>query len=49
MRFFNVDEIEVHPIFVLRVQLIKRGNLPAERRSSVAPEDQNDRPLSLQF
>ena len=42
MRFLNVDDVERHAIFVLFVELIERGNLPAKRRSSVAAENEDD-------
>ena len=43
MRFGNVDDIEGSLIFVIRVELVERGNLPAKWRSSIASEDENHR------
>ena len=37
----NVDDVERRLIFVLAVQLVERGNLPAKWRSSVAAENQD--------
>lgn len=41
-----VDHKEGHLFFVLLVELLERGNLPAERGSGVAAEDKNYRLLS---
>jgi hypothetical protein len=41
MRFGDVDHVESDAIFVLLVELVERGNLPAKWRSSVAAEDQH--------
>ncbi len=38
----NVHDVERHPIFVLLVEFIEGRNLPPERRSSVAAENQDD-------
>ena len=46
MRLLNVDDIECDAIAVGVVQPIQLGNLPAEGRSSVAAEDQDDGPLA---
>src|SRR5450755_3281687 len=43
MRLRDVDDQECDLISVLLVELVKGGNLPPERRSSVAAEDQHDR------
>jgi hypothetical protein len=43
MRLADVDDKERDPIAVLIVKLVELGNLPAERRSSVAAKDQHDR------
>jgi hypothetical protein len=45
MRFEDVDNKKRGLPLVLFVELVERGNLPAKRRSSVAPEHQDDRPL----
>jgi hypothetical protein len=44
MRFGNVDHQESNPPAILLVELIEGGNLPPERRSSVATEYQNHGP-----
>ena len=36
MRFVDIHDIERHAILVLPIQLVERGNLPAERRSGIA-------------
>ena len=46
MRFFNVDHVEMCDVAVLLVNTIELGNSRAERRSSVASENQNDRLLA---
>ncbi len=46
MRFLNVNKVELDLIFVLRVELVERGNLPAKRRSGVTPKDEGDRLLT---
>ena len=46
MRFLNVDKVELDLIFVLRVEFVERGNLPAKWRSGVTPKDQGDRLLT---
>jgi hypothetical protein len=43
--FQNIDHIECRAVFVFIVELVERGNLPAERRSGVTPENQHHRPL----
>ena len=43
MRLLDVDHIESHLFFVLLVQLVERGHLPAEGRSRVTAEDQRHR------
>lgn len=42
MRFLDVDDEELGAIFVLAVEIVEGGNLPPERRSSVAAEDEDD-------
>ena len=42
MRLADVDHVERHSFFVLLVQLVERGNLPAKWRSSVTAEDEYD-------
>jgi hypothetical protein len=43
MRLIDVNNEERYPIFVLLIQLVERGNLPAKGRSSVTAEDENNR------
>lgn len=43
MRLRDVDDYERHSVLVFAVELVKRGNLPAEWRSSVTAKDQNGR------
>jgi hypothetical protein len=43
MRLCDVDNQERDLLPVLIVELIERGNLPPERRSSIAAEKQHDR------
>jgi hypothetical protein len=43
MSFSNVDNEERHSIFVLLIQFVERGNLPAKWWSSVAAKDQRNR------
>jgi hypothetical protein len=45
--FGDVDDYELDLTFVLGVELVERGNLPAEGRSGVAAEDQDYRALLL--
>ena len=46
VRLTNVDDEKRDAIFVLVVQTVERGNLPAKGRSSVAAEDQHYGPLA---
>ena len=46
MRLLNVDDIELHTIAILAIELVERGHRPAEWRSSVAPEHQHHRPTA---
>ena len=48
MRLLNVDEKELDSALVFRVETVERGNLPAEWRSGVTAEDQDDGPLASQ-
>jgi hypothetical protein len=41
----DVDRVEIDLSLVLLRKLVQGGNLPPERRSSVAAEDENDWPL----
>lgn len=43
MSLVDVDDKESHLVFVLLVQLVERGNLPAKWRSSITPKYQDDR------
>src|SRR5664279_1847839 len=43
MRFQNVHRVERHLASILLVELIEGRNLPPERRSGVAAEDQHNR------
>jgi hypothetical protein len=43
MSLIDIDDVERNTIFVLPIQLVERGNLPAEGWSSVAPKNENDR------
>jgi hypothetical protein len=40
--FLNVDNEETNPVFVLFVEFVERGNLPAKRRSGITAEDEHD-------
>ena len=46
MRFADVHDVERDLIFILFVELVESGNLPPERRSSVAAENQDYRFLA---
>jgi len=41
--FHDVNHKESHLILVLFIKFVERGNLPAERRSGVAAENQQHR------
>ena len=43
MRFGDVDNQKRNLAAVLAVELVEGGNLPPERRSSIAPENEHDR------
>ena len=43
--FHDIDHIEGGAVFVLVIEFVERGNLPAKRWSGVAPENQYHRPL----
>jgi hypothetical protein len=43
MSLVDVHNEERYLIFILLVQLIERGNLPAKWRSSVTAKDENNR------
>ena len=45
MRLENVNRVEIDLALVLLGQLVEGGNLPPKWRSSVAAENQHDRPL----
>jgi len=45
MRLKNVDGVKVNLAVVLLGKFVQGGNLPPKRRSCVAPEDQDDRPI----
>src|SRR5215471_14314950 len=40
--FLNVNQIKFYLIFVLPIEPVERGNLPAEWRSGVTAKDQDD-------
>jgi hypothetical protein len=40
--FLNIDNVKGNPVFVLFVELVERGNLPAKRRSGITAEDEHD-------
>ncbi len=42
MCFADVHDVERDSVLILFVQLIEVGNLPAERRSGIAAENQDD-------
>lgn len=42
MGLLDVDDEEIDAVTILAVERIEGGNLPPERRSSIAPEDQHD-------
>ena len=48
VRFLDVYDVERHLVFVLVVQRVQRGNLPAEWRSSIAAKYQHNRFLTFQ-
>jgi len=48
VRLADVNDIERRAIFVLLVEFVEGGNLPPERRSSVAAEDKYDGLLAAQ-
>jgi hypothetical protein len=48
VRLLDVDDEELGVAAVLLVEPIERGNLPAERRSGVAAEDQHDGALAAE-
>jgi hypothetical protein len=43
MRLVDVNDEEGYPIFILLIQLVERGNLPAKGRSSVTAKNENNR------
>jgi len=43
MSLIDVNNKERDPVFVLLIQLVERGSLPAKGRSSVTAEDENNR------
>jgi hypothetical protein len=45
MRLKDVDRVEIDLTLELLRQLVQGGNLPPKRRSGVAPEYKNDRPV----
>ena len=49
MRLSDVNGQKCDLPLVLLIEMIEGGNLPPERRSSVAPEDEDDRLLLIQF
>ena len=49
MRLLDVDDVKRSVVFVLFVYAIQLGNLPAERRSAVAAENQHYRPAVILF
>jgi hypothetical protein len=42
VRLLDVDDVECDAVLVLPVKPVERGNLPAEWRSSIAAEDEDD-------
>jgi hypothetical protein len=48
MRFADVDDVEGRTIAILAIELVEGGNLPPERRSRVAAEHEDDRPLAAE-
>jgi len=49
VRFGNVNHLEADAIAILLVKFIQGGNLPPERRSSVAAKYQHDGLLLIQY
>ena len=49
MRFSNVNSQKCDLPLVLLIEMIEGGDLPPERRSSVAPKDKDHRLLLVQF
>ena len=47
--FLDINHVERGALFVFLVEAIELGNLPAKRRSTVAAEDQYDRPALVLF
>lgn len=45
MCFLDIDEIEISPVLVFRIERIEGTDLVPKGRSSVTAEDQHDRPL----
>jgi hypothetical protein len=43
VRLCNVDYEESHPVPILLIKFVESGNLPPERRSGVASENQHNR------
>ena len=46
VRFLDVDDVERDTIAIIAIETVERGHRPAERRSSVAAEDEDDRPIA---
>ena len=46
MGLLKIDNVEGNPVAILLEQSIERGNLPAEWRSSIAAEDQQNGALA---
>ena len=46
MRLLDVDDVEGRQIVIRLVKLVERGNLPAEWRSGIAAEDEDDGTLA---
>ncbi len=47
MSFLDVDEKELDLVLILIVELVERGNLPAEGRSSITAKYQHNGFLTL--
>jgi hypothetical protein len=47
VRFLDVNNVEGDAVLILPVKLVERGNLPAEWRSSITAEDEDDGLLAV--
>ena len=45
MSLLDVDNVEGDCVFVLLIQFVERGNLPAKRRSGITSKDEHNRSI----